>query len=555
MKTSNLNDKLIENKTQPFGRNTLKHISIANRSIHSIDEADQLIPYKNYPANNHMLTNGELIWEISKICYPVCLSYICLFLQETVILSFIGQKYNNKDMIEGVGVAILYNNCLLFSICVGISTGFDTLGSNAYGVKNMRLFGYYFHRAIVVSYVVGISLLTLSYFFSMNLIALFNFKPDILQHCDEYITVAMFFVLFDIQFNLNFRYLNIVEKSHINILILFCTILLHPIWCYLTINVFEMGLTGAGLSFVFSQFLNAFLTSIYIIFKSPYPESVFFFNATSFHNFGEFLSISMPAMILNCAEFWAFECFAIVAIFCSELDYSVYVLVNNIMLNCYSVSMGFCTACTILSGEFISQNNIVMVKKIKTFCLLYSTVIMTILGILLLIYRRHLLFLFIDNEEIIESGAACFFYVAIGLVGDGLQATMQGYYRGVGKHLIATVICFISYYVLMLGTSLILAIALDYHVLGIWIAYFLGVYLTFCVYYILEFSFDYEHLCNVVNLRIEIVNCSRSSAGSVSHCPSRRAHDGKDESDMQIEHHENTTKDNSVSNTVYKSMN
>jgi len=82
-----------------------------------------------------------------------------------------------------------------------------------------------------------------------------------------------------------------VKKSFINILILIFTLALHPLWCYIFINIFDLGVKGGAISLLISQFLNAFLGSIYIIWWTPYPDSIFFFNKKSFKKWGEYLRI------------------------------------------------------------------------------------------------------------------------------------------------------------------------------------------------------------------------------------------------------------------------
>jgi len=107
---------------------------------------------------------------------PYCTFFLCLFFQQTIILSLIGHKFDDKDMIEGIGIANLYCNCLLFSVAVGIVSGFDSLGSNAFGVKNYRLMGYYFQRGFLVSYIFGGVFFIINYFVAMKLIGIIDFK-------------------------------------------------------------------------------------------------------------------------------------------------------------------------------------------------------------------------------------------------------------------------------------------------------------------------------------------------------------------------------------------
>ena len=313
----------------------------------------------------------------------------------------------------------------------------------------------------------------------------------------------MFFMLFDILFNLNFRYLNIVKKSFINILILIFTLALHPLWCYIFINIFDLGVKGGAISLLISQFLNAFLGTIYIIWWTPYPDSIFFFNKKSFKKWGEYLSISIPATFLFCAELWAFECLAIVAIICSDLDYSVYVLVMQVMNNTYAMSLGFANACTIIAGEYVSQNNLVMLHKIRNTCIIYGMTFMLLVCALLLSLREYILLIFLDDKEINDKGKISLIYIAFAQFGDLFQAVFQGYFRAVGKHLIASLIAFTNYYIVMLGLAVVFGIVVDMNVYGINLAYLISTSICAVVYFLIEkYTFNYEKIFHDTNKRV-----------------------------------------------------
>ena len=87
---------------------------------------------------------------------------------------------------------------------------------------------------------------------------------QVLGFVSEYICIMMFFVLFDVGYGINFRYFNIINKSHINLVILLVSITLHPMWCYLFMVVLKMGVQGAAISLVISQATNCIGGGIYI---------------------------------------------------------------------------------------------------------------------------------------------------------------------------------------------------------------------------------------------------------------------------------------------------
>ena len=119
---------------------------------------------------------------------------------------------------------------------------------------------------------------------------------------------------------------------------------------------------------------------------------------------------------------------------------------------------------------------------------------MLILSIILLIFKHQLITIYIANPDIIEKGSECLILIAIAQIFDMYQTIYQGYFRGLGKHYIASIVCFSNFYFFTLGMAIIFGKLLKYNVIGIWFAYMLGIIFTGITYTIAETYFDYEEL-------------------------------------------------------------
>lgn len=185
----------------------------------------------------------EALKEISIIAFPTILFFLCLFAQQSINLIFIGNFYEGKEKqnaIDGIGMSHLYINCTLLSIVVGIISGFETLGSNAFGAKKYYLMGLYLHRSLLISYILAFVILIIHFFTAVKVLSLFSIEENVLFYISKYIKIFMFFILFDVLFSVNFRYLNIIEKSYINLIILCVTLCLHTMWCHILINYLKL---------------------------------------------------------------------------------------------------------------------------------------------------------------------------------------------------------------------------------------------------------------------------------------------------------------------------
>ena len=88
---------------------------------------------------------------------------------------------------------------------------------------------------------------------------------------------------------------------------------IHIFWCYLFVVVLEMDIIGIAIATNITTFTMLFGITVYAQCIGSIKEALFFPTADSFKNWGEYLSLSIPATVMLCAEWWAFEVLTILA--------------------------------------------------------------------------------------------------------------------------------------------------------------------------------------------------------------------------------------------------
>jgi multidrug resistance protein, MATE family len=451
----------------------------------------------------------QALKEISIIALPTILFFLCLFAQQSINLIFIGHFYEGKDKqnaIDGIGISHLYINCTLLSIVVGIISGFETLGSNAFGAKKYYLMGLYLHRSLLIGYILAFVILIVHFFTAVQVLSLFPIDENVLIYVSKYIKISMFFILFDVLFSVNFRYLNIIEKSYINLIILGVTLILHPLWCYILINYLKLGVQGAAISLILSQGLNSIMGCLYILTFRHYPQTIFFFNRDSFKGWWQYLKIALPSAFLTCAEWWAFEILSIVAIWISELDYTVHILITNISSLFLTIPIGFGMAATILVGKNISIGNLNLVKKYTKIIIVTGATIQVILSSITTIFRDEVMNLYIDDIKVKEKGSTILLLLPLINLFDFIQCMLNSVCRGLGIQLIASIIAFANFYLLQLSLSIVLGISLKLGVFGIWTAMLIGCATCGIIYSITLYKSDLEKIKEEIVKRLDYDN-------------------------------------------------
>jgi MATE family multidrug resistance protein len=441
--------------------------------------------------------------SISAMTFPTVLFYLCLYLQLTINLIFIGKTSDQSEkIIEGIGITHLYINLTLFYVSMGLVCGFESLGAHAFGSKNYKLFGLYYHRAIIVTITYAICMIVIHSFTAVKVLTFLGVKPEIMEYIDSYIHVYIFYIIPDILFSANFRYINIISKSYVNLITLVVTILLHPLWCYLFIIVLEFGIKGAGVAIIISQSLNALAGFFYIWVIRPCPQSVFFFNRDSFKSIWSYLKFTLPTTFLLCAEWMGYEGQSIIALWAGDHDYAAHILLVNIMIITYTISIGFGTTTVVFVGKLISYSTVSKTKRYAKTIFYYGLFLMTLLLVFITIFRERIIYIYLrdkDTEIVAEKATKALIMLIATNVFDYIQTVQANVLRGVGKQLLASVVAFVNFYLVQTSLSLYIGIYLGYGVFGIWVGVCVGC-LMCCVFYSIILM-----KCDFRQLQIEIL--------------------------------------------------
>lgn len=476
----------------------INQLNSNNNTILRNSSPEEVVKELNLISRPDDLKIGSAMKEITWIALPTMLFFMTLFLMQTINLVFIGQSFegsNKQDALNGIGVSHLYINCLALSIVVGLISGYETYGSNAYGAKNYRLMGLYYHRAQIIAYILTTILLTFHFFFAVKILSFFGIDDKVLAYVDEYIKIMMFLIIFDVQFSLNYRYLNIIGKSHVNLIILSSSLLLHPLWCYLLIIKLNLGIQGAAVCLVISQMLNAMGGVFYVYCFNPLPETVFSYNRNSFKGWWQYLKIALPATFLVCSEWWAFEMLSVIAIWIGKVDYTVHMLLSNVNGILYTISIGFGMATSILVGKNLCEKGIVVVKKYIKIIFVYGLIFMLIFLTTLFILRGTVLRMYIDEEDILAKGETVIPLICLLDLFDMIQTILCSVCRGMGKQMYASLITFMNFYLLQTGLGILFGKWLGWGVFGIWFGSMIGCGLSAISYYVIIFHvFDFDNI-------------------------------------------------------------
>jgi MATE family multidrug resistance protein len=377
------------------------------------------------------LTLGNAICEVIKNAIPSTFGLLFVFICETINIIFIG-RYNNPDLISGIGMGTLYVNLTGYILGAGLIGGLDTLASQAYGKGSLKIVGIYANitKLVIIAFFLFICVPAV-YYCSNILLLLGQFEEVaiVAARFAHFMIPSLFFAL---HYNSSLRYLQAMNIFSPGMYTTFFTVILHPLWCYIFIDVFDYDVAGAGIAMSITQLLNYIIISFYIYYVNPYPESNLPFTLDVFE--GEyilkFLKKAIPAAVLFAADWLGFEILTLMSSYLSAVDLAANICLFNYITNIFMISMGLSFACSTLVGNSIGANNVNKAKKYTWAGLICGVCIIGTTTLFTLIFRESIPYVYTSEKEIADKVLELLgIYVCFSII-DAVQVVLNGVIKG-----------------------------------------------------------------------------------------------------------------------------
>lgn len=500
-----------------------KYVLMENKNPLEIKEElefDQLL--NNNDEENHLLgdsssekethSNWEIIKNLLTSFIPATCGLLFVFLLETINIIFIG-SLNSALLISSIGLGTLYVNATGYIPGVGLLGGIDTLCSQAFGKKNYKNLGN-------VASVGRISAVIFFFFFSipMNFLCYYilfyiGIHESICEKASHFCHVMSISVFFNLQYQTSMKYIQSMNIFFPGSIITLITAILHPLWSYILIIVYELDVVGAGLSLGITQFLNFVLISLYIHIKNPCPESYFYIGKHTFKLsfIYEYLKKGLPAAIMYSADYIGFEILTFMASFLGEISLASNVCLFNFITIIFMLQLGLSMASTTLIGNSVGAENKENIRKYVKFSLIISITLSIITTLLVILYRSSIPSLYTGEPDVMKI-----FYNLLGIylifaVPDAVQINLHGIIKGLGKQKWASVACLLVLYPFNISLAYTLAFHFEYGVYGLWYSQTASIILLDILYIIIYIKADLHEIIKELKDRLEKMDKSSNS--------------------------------------------
>ncbi|KAK7929683.1 hypothetical protein WMY93_006078 [Mugilogobius chulae] len=367
------------------------------------------------------------------------------------------------------------------SVGSGLSSTCDTLISQTYGSGNLKRVGVILQRAVLI--------LLLACFpcwaVLLNteaLLILFRQNPVIANLAQLYVNIFMPSLPAVFMYHLQSRYLQNQGIMWPQVAVGVVSNIFNAVNNYVFLFHLELGIKGSATVSAISESLQAILLFIYIYARGLHKETWSGWSLDCLQEWGPFVKLAIPSMLMLCLEWWMFEIGSFLAGLISEVELGSQSVVYQISMILFSIPLGLASAASIRVGYCLGAGKVEGAKlsaKVSVGC---GVVCAFLLGTLAMALKNHIGYLFTTEKEIIARVKSVMIIFGFLTIADGLSGVTGGVVRGAGKQKVGAICNLVGYYFVGLPIGISLMFAAKLGIVGLWTGLLVSVFLQTTVF-------------------------------------------------------------------------
>ncbi|KAK5858507.1 hypothetical protein PBY51_002640 [Eleginops maclovinus] len=412
------------------------------------------------------------IVQFLKLTGPVVISQMMSFLIGFVSMVFCGHL--GKTELAGVALAIAVINVTGISIGCGLASACDTLISQTYGSGNLKRVGVILQR--------GVLILLLACFPCWAL--LINTQPillavrqsaEVARLSQLYVKIFMPALPAAFMYQLQASYLRnqgimwpqVISGAMGNIL--------NVIINYIFLKHLDLGITGSAAANAISQYSLAVFLFVYISFRGLHKATWDGWSADCLQEWGPFLHLAIPSMLMHCLEWWLYEIAGFLAGIISEVELGAQSIVYQLAAIVCMFPVGISVVASVRVGNALGAGNTEQAKLSSKVSLICACFVSCLIGAGLIVLKDLVGYIFTTEQDIIQRVADVMKLYCVSHVAEAIAAVTGGIVRGTGKQMIGAVCNLVGYYLIgfPIGVSLMFPVKMG--IVGLWSGFLISV--------------------------------------------------------------------------------
>ena len=238
----------------------------------------------------------------------------------------------------------------------------------------------------------------------------------------------------------------------------------------------ELGLNGAGLATFISRLLMP-LMLIPVLYHNKKYQAIFRFAKHARlmrYKIRELLAVGIPIGLQIVVEVFTFSIGAVMMGWLGKEQLAAHQIALGMASFTYMISLGVGAGTTIHISHEYGLHHWGLLRRTVFASLHLVLVFMSMMGVLFVLLRHQLPYLFTTDTSVIGIAAGLLVIAALFQIFDGLQVVLLASLRGLSDVKIPMFMAFVSYSVVGIPVSYGCAFLLDMGAVGIWLGFLFG---------------------------------------------------------------------------------
>lgn len=241
----------------------------------------------------------------------------------------------------------------------------------------------------------------------------------------------------------------------------------------------ELGIKGAAISSVTMTVLNVAILLTYALWKTPQFQLLKNVFAPDTEVMKRVFSLGWPIGLTAMAEGGLFSASAVMIGWLGPLPLAAHGIAIQLASLTFMVHIGFSQAATVRAGRALGRNDEDSLRKGGKVAITLSAIFAVATMFVFLLFPEPLIAAFIDPDEpakaeLMKIGVALLACAGLFQVVDALQVMALGLLRGVQDTKVPMIYATISYWIIGLPVSYVLAFPLGLEGVGLWLGLVVG---------------------------------------------------------------------------------
>ncbi|XP_013407412.1 multidrug and toxin extrusion protein 1 [Lingula anatina] len=406
----------------------------------------------------------EFVEELS-LAWPMVVTFVFTYMFGPVAIMFCGHLGTAE--LDAVGLANSVINVLGVSIGAGMTTACDTLFAQTFGSTNKKRVGVYLQQGVII-----LSLLCFPCWALWvnieRLLILVGQDAEVSRLVGEYLMYFLPGLFFNFQFEIVAKYLQDQNKVFPTMVTGLVGNTVNAACHWLFVLQAGLGTRGSAIAQVIGYAVMLFSTLAYIWGSGLYKDTWDGWTWECFEDWGTFIKLGVPGLLMICIEWWSFEIGTILTGIVGKTELGVQSILFQLENFVYMVPMGIGVASSIRVGQALGGADPAGAVTASRVALSMVWVVALVMAGLMVALRWYFPLAFTNDPKVISLAADAIPVLAIFTVFDGTAAVCNGILRGAGKQTIGAIIIFVCYYIIGLPISIPVLFLTDLTVKGFW---------------------------------------------------------------------------------------